>query len=117
MPLRFFIACSDFRDFLHRYYSPSVAAGMATRVCRTGRVTGLERTEPETGGMTVGRALTVATAVAARIAAGRSEAARAAATVVVLRLVMLGPMVFGLLFLMVVMVMMVGPMWFLVTAE
>lgn len=92
---------------------------MAARVRRTGRVTGLERAEPETGGMTVCRALTVAAAVAAREAAGRSEAARAAATsVVVLRFVVLGPMVFGLVFLVVVvMVVMVGPVWFLVAAE
>lgn len=92
---------------------------MAARVCRTSRVTGLERTETETGGLAVGRALTVAaTALSARETTGRRETSGAATAAVMRFLVMRPVMVFGfvLLFVMVVMVML-GFVRSLVTTE
>lgn len=84
---------------------------MAARVRRTCRITGLERTEPETGGLAVGSALAV-TVTAARETSRRSVTSRTAAAVVlwllvvvmVLWLVILGPMmvlVFVLVFVFV----------------
>jgi len=82
-------------------------------VRRTSRITGLERTEPEVGGLAVGHALAVATtaALSARETAGRRETAgTAAALMMVLRFVVLRPVMvlgFVLLFVVVVMVVMV----------
>lgn len=108
---------------------------MAARVRRTSRITSLERTEPETGGLAVGPALamTVTATMAARKTSRRSETSRTAAAVllwplvvvVVLWLVVMRPMmvlgfvlVFVLvLFLVMVVIVLLGLVRSFVTAE
>lgn len=109
---------------------PSVR--MAARVRWTCRITGLERTKSETGGLAVGSTLAVASTVATSETSRRCETSRTAITTVMLGLLLvmvlwlmmvLGPMVVLmfvfvlLLFMMRVVMVVLGLVWFFVTTE